>query len=91
MLNENFVLNLEETRTMNYYTMGLSEVFNYKDYEITVCTDTIKGKECKLILVLREAGKLEEQDIKFICEHFLGNNYISQYSMGGTVFNAWKV
>ena len=54
MLNENFVLNLEETRTMNYYTMGLSEVFNYKDYEITVCTDAIKGKECKLILVLRE-------------------------------------
>ena len=87
---DKFIKNLKETEMTNKFTAGKSEVFNYKDYEVTICTDEIKGKEYKLILVLREAGELEKQEIKFICEYFLGNDYTSQYSMGGTVFNAWK-
>lgn len=90
MLESNFIKNWEKTKLMNQYSMGKSEVFNYKDYEITFCRNWIKRKEYKLILVLREIGELESKDIKAICEYFLGNNYKSEYSMNGTVFNAWN-
>lgn len=87
---DKFIKNLKETEMTNKFTAGKSEVFNYKDYEVTVCTDKIKGKEYKLILVLREAGKLEEKEIDYICKHFLGDNFTSQYAMNKTVFNAWN-
>lgn len=90
MLESNFIKNWEKTRETKFYTIGESEVFNYKDYEITVCSSSIKGEELKFILVLREFEDLEDQDIKVICEHFLGTNYKLNFLMGGIALNAWK-